>query len=245
MAVQRDLPDDAKETSRRTQRDNELEVSLCERSLQHVFDGFNRLKRPFSWEERSGTILSLAALAANSLVCSFELLLKGYYLQANTLSRSAWESWLNGAYLHLYQDRAVSEWSEFPSRPKPWEMRKLVAERATESTDVDSEELRAAMDTMYIDYSGESHPSGESLRSMITKIEGEVSLRLGPNYDDVLVKRSVNFFCIAASMVGTLFDFLPLDDAEYQEAAKRLSEDVAIWRENDLAAFRKEADSQN
>ena len=164
------------------------------------------------------------------------MLLKGYYSQANAMSRLAWESWLNGAYLHLYQDRPVNEWSDFTTRPKPWKMRELVAERASQSTTVDSEEFREGMQTIYTGYSGYSHPSEESLRVLITKRDGEAWLRLGPDYDGLLVHESTNFFCTAAAMVWTLFDLLSLDDAEYQDAGTRLRDDIATWRKDGVAA---------
>ncbi len=230
MRERRDFLADERQVARKTQQANAAEVSLCEQALNYVLDGFNRLERPFRWNDRSGTILKMATLGGNSLRWAFELLLKGYYSQANALSRLAWECWMHGAYLHLYQERPVKDWSEFDTRPAPAEMRKLVAERAAEVSTVDADELRDGMATLYHGYSGYSHPSEEALRVLVTKREGEFWLRLGPGYDDLLVRESSHFLSTAAVMLSTLFELVGLEDMDYKAKGGELRQAAADWR---------------
>ena len=88
MADKQDPVEHDKEISRRTQAANPTEIGLSERSLGHLTDGFNRIERPYTWNEPNGTVLLLATLAHNSLRWAFEMLLKGYYTQANALSQA-------------------------------------------------------------------------------------------------------------------------------------------------------------
>ena len=95
MRELRDPVQHEKDILLRTHAENQIEVKLCERFFGHLVDGFNLIESPFKSEELPRTILLIATLGYDSLRWSLELLLKGYYGQANALARMAWESWLN------------------------------------------------------------------------------------------------------------------------------------------------------
>lgn len=215
---------------RRTRRENPEETALCEAFLNYLTAGFNRLGTQAGWEERPLTILRLAALGYNSLRWAIELLLKGYYTQANALSRTAWECWLHGAYLNLYAERPLDEWRDFKTRPPPGQMRRLVSDRAAQEGPIDRLGFQDDMDSLYSQYSEYLHPSDRALRVLVTRRDQELWLRLGGDFDGLLLLEATSFFCSAASMLSTLFYFLLPNDAEYHADGGALRETLADWR---------------
>jgi hypothetical protein len=229
MSEKRDLLVHEKRISERTQAENPTEVGLCERFLNHLGDGFNRIERPLAWEERKGTILLLATMGYNSLRWAWELLLKGYYTQANALSRTGWECWLNAAYLLLYPEQLES-WRDFASRPRPKKMRRLVARRWAELGLGEADEFQTAMDRWYSDYSEYVHPSDGALKALVAQRNSGWWLSLGGEYDADLMVESTQMFCYAAMILSPLlYSFLP-DTGEYRERAHELTREVAAWR---------------
>ena len=234
MVEERDPLVHEKEIARRTQADNAREVSLCERFLGHLTLGFNRLAGSFEWQEPNGTILGLATLGHNSLRWAFEALLKGYYTQANALSRLAWECWLHGVYLLFYPDQ-LGEWLEFKTRPKPSKMRKLVTQGIEEASaqlkqPIDGATLRADLDRMYSFYSEYSHPSDIAVTVLVGKRNNEVWLRLGGEYDGLLLVQSADMFCYATEVLFMLLYVLLPEDSEYQELGTALRKELSAWR---------------
>lgn len=219
-----------KEIARRTQAENQTEVKLCERFLGHLSNGFNLIESPFKWEELNGTILLLATLGNDSLRWSFELLLKGYYGQANALARMAWESWLNGAYVILYPER-LEGWREFETRPWPKEMRKLVASRVAHGGSIPEKEIRLGMSNLYSGYSEYSHPTDIALRVLVSKRGENLSLRLGGEYDQTLYLQSVEMFCHASEvLIALLYVLLPAEK-DYQTQGDELRDELSAWRD--------------
>ena len=220
-----------REVSRRTQKENPDEVLVCEKFLNHLGEGFNRMQRPVPWEEREGTVLLLLALGLNSLRWSFEMLLKGYYFQSVTLSRAAWESWLSASYLRLYEDVPVDEWRNYDQRPKPWLMRELVAKKSAELGGIDAKEYEEGLDRIYKDFSELSHPSNLSTAILTTMKEGgDWYLRVGPDYDGDLVLLSTDFFGSSAGSLASMFYSMTPGDSEYLSAGHSLGENFSEWR---------------
>ncbi len=233
MAEIQDPVQHEKEISRRTKAANPKEIDLCERFLGHLNEGFNRLPRPYTRVEPFDHVLRLGTLGYNSLRWAFELLLKGYYTQANALSRLAWECWLHGVYLILYPDQ-LEEWREFKTRPRPWNMRKLVTEGmerlSREPESIDWQAHRADLDRMYFSYSEYSHPTDIALRVLFEDRNGELWLRLGGAFDDVLILQSTDMFCYATEMLFTLLYVLLPEDADYSDGGTVLREELNAWR---------------
>ena len=219
-----------KDIARRTQAENPTEVELCERFLAHLGDGFNLIESPFKSEELNRTILLLATLGHDSLRWSFELLLKGYYGQANALARMAWESWLHGAYVLLYPER-LEEWREFETRPRPVEMRKLVAKRVAQGGSVTEKQFRLGLSKLYSGYSEYSHPTDIALGVLIAKRGEELFLRLGGEYDQTLYLQSVEMFCHASEVLFALLYVLLPDEKDYQTQGDALRDELSAWRD--------------
>lgn len=230
MSEKRDLLEHEKQISERTQAENPTEVGLCERFLNHLGDGFNRIERPLTYEEPKGTILLLTTMGYNSLRWAWELLLKGYYTQANALSRTGWECWLNGTYLLLYPEE-LERWRDFASRPKPKEMRRLVAGRWAELGLGKVDEFQTSMDRWYSDYSEYVHPSDKALKALVARRNSGWWLYLGGEHDVELLVESTQMLCYAAMIVSILlYSFLP-DTAEYRERGHNLRREFAAWRQ--------------
>ncbi len=215
------------DTARLTQKKNPSELKLCDQVFHHLSDGFSRLPSPYTWtyDWQSATLL-LATLGYNSLRWALELLLKGYYGQANALSRQAWECWLNAAYLLLHPDK-LDDWRRRP--PAPREMRKLVAERVAEQSG-EAEAFRSKLWDVYSNYSAYAHPSDVSAGVLWAKDGDQLNLRLGGEYDDALIVQSADMFTQAGEMLFTLLYVLIPDDAEYETRGGAIRGGLAEWR---------------
>jgi len=248
MAERRDQLEHEKEIARQALAANPTELGLCERYFGHLTDGFNRLERPFRREEPSDHVLRLATMGHNSLRWAFELLLKGYYTQANALSRLAWECWLHGLFLLFYPDR-LEEWRDFKTRPKPWRMRQLIAEGAErewrQQEPMDREQFRSDLDGMYSMYSVYSHPSDIALKVLIEDRDGELWLRLGGAYDDLLIIQSTDMFCYATQMLCTLIYQLLGEDVDYKEGGSALRNDLNAWRKETIGTALASSPAKN
>ncbi len=230
MTELRDPAQHEKKIALHTRAENRSVVELCDRFLGHLTAGFNLIESPFKSKELNRTILLLATLGYNSLRWSFELLLKGYYGQANALARMAWESWLNGAYVILNPER-LEEWREFETRPWPNKMRKLIAKRVAQGGSVAEKEFRLGLSSLYSGYSEYSHPTDIALRILVAKRGEELSLRLGGEYDQILYLQSVEMFCQASQVLMALLYVLLPAEKDYQTQGDALRDEFFAWRD--------------
>ncbi len=77
------------QTKARSIAEHSYEVGLAQRLVGHLKQGFHQTS-PFTVPSRNEGIMFLVAVkASNSLRCAIDLTLKGYYVQAQTLARSA------------------------------------------------------------------------------------------------------------------------------------------------------------
>jgi len=116
-----------RQIAQETENLHSREIDLCVECLEHLTKGFNEIGGSFAWEEPRATILLLATRGYNSLRWAWEMLRKGYYSQANTLSRTAWECWFHGLYLMLHPDK-LEDWRSPANRPDLTRMRNRVVE---------------------------------------------------------------------------------------------------------------------
>src|SRR5688572_7255143 len=117
------------EVAQQTARENAEEMKLCDLVLGLFTSGFEAMGYQMVVEDVRLETAQLLAASFNTLRWSSEQAIKGYYGPSVSSSRTAWECWLNGAYLNLYPE-ALEGWKRFETRPKPDVMRKLVAERS-------------------------------------------------------------------------------------------------------------------
>lgn len=217
-------------TAQQTQAECEAAVGLAERSLAYLNDGLNLM--PAEWtvpSVREGLILQLVTMGYDSLRWAFELGLKGYYVQAYALIRTAWESWLHAAYLHLYPERDVEEWKDYRTRPKPVAMRRAVAERG-DTTGALNDDFRSAMNDLADTYAAFAHPSETSLRSTLGKRGDELWLRRGGEFDQTRFLMTANLFCLTAYLLATMTWILLPNETGYREEGETLNTDLAAWR---------------
>jgi hypothetical protein len=226
------------EVARLTVAENPEEARLCDTVFAPLWEGFDALKHQIKVAPVGIETVQLLAMALNALRWSHEQLLKGYYSPAVSMARTAWECWLTGAYLNLYPER-LEEWKRYETRPKPWQMRTLVAER-TEEDEADRSAFLDAMKDLYNGADGQrfsgysvlSHPSWEAIRILVKSEGDEYSLRVGPDYDQHLFLLALDSFCTAAMLAASLFPYL-LEGAEQEAFVKRLDEvkgPLRAWR---------------
>lgn len=224
--------EDHEETIRaHTESANALELSLCERALNLIRDGFDAIGQTLTLEdERQSATIGLIALSYNSLRWAFELMRKGAYVQSISLSRGAWESWLAAAYFQFSPELTVADWRE--KRPSPKEMRKFVSEQTAAEAEIDGDALRLALRDLYSNYSDYSHPSARALDAIVrVQEDGTAWLRIGGEYDEPLLLQSTNAFCVAAIEVSSLFAYLIHESDSYMATRKILADQWRRWGE--------------
>ncbi len=217
-------------TAHRTQVECAGDTALAERCLGFLNEGLNLM--PDEWKVpdiRSGVILQLTVLGYDSLRWAFEMSIKGYYAQSHAMVRTAWESWLHAAYLHVYPEKAVDEWRDFRTRPKPVEMRRAVAARS-DRTGATNDALRAAMNDLADTFAGLSHPSNESVRLTLGTKEGALWLLRGGEFDRTRFLQTANVFSLTACLLSTMLLILLPENEEYRVRSESLHNDLASWR---------------
>jgi len=222
-----------RDVGRRTRRENVTEVALLDGFFNHLSEGFNALSPPFALSESKTRTLLFATMAYSSLRWAFELMLKGYYTQANALSRMGMECWVNSLYLLLYPERAEA-WKEFKTRPKPKEMRGLVADKVAELGVEEADVAKQSMGAMYGAFSEYVHPNEHALAVLMEDQEDSRRLRLGGAYDRLLFIQSVDYFCYSAQVVSSLMSgLLPNGKrGDLESQGESLNEKLVEWREN-------------
>jgi hypothetical protein len=221
-----------REIGRRTRRENVTEVALMDGFFNHLSEGFNALSAPFTPSESGTKTLLLATMGYNSLRWASELMLKGYYTQANALSRMGMECWVNALYLLSYPDLAEA-WKDFKKRPMPKKMRGLVADKVAECGVEEAEVAKESMGVMYGAFSEYVHPNEQALAVLLEDQEDSLLLRLGGAYDRLLFIQSVDYFCYSAQCLSSLMSSLLPDikQGEFDSQGDSLQKRLIEWRE--------------
>jgi hypothetical protein len=186
---------------------------------------------PSDWklpDERSGVLFRLCVIGYDSLRWGFELNLKGYYIQSFALVRQGWESWLHGAYLHLYPEREVSEWRDFRSRPKPSQMRKAVADRSSADGSI-NEDFRAALNDLADTYAALAHPTEDAVSATIALKGDELWVLRGGAFDRARFLRTVNLLSLTANLLASLIWILLPEERAYYDEGQAMSAELAKW----------------
>lgn len=218
-----------REIGLQTRRENATEVALLDGFFNHLSEGFNALSPPFTLSESETKTLLLATMGYNCLRWAFELMNKGYYTQANALSRMGMECWVNAVYLLLYPELAEA-WKEFKTRPRPKEMRKLVADKMAVLGVEEANVAKESMDKMYEALSEYGHPNEHALAVLMEDQEGSTRLRLGGAYDRLLFIQAVDYFCYPAQLLSTLLG--GGEHGEFESQGDSLNDNLIEWREN-------------
>jgi hypothetical protein len=221
-----------RDIERQTRGENVTEVALMDGFFNHLSEGFNALSAPFTPSESGTKTLLLATMGYNSLRWASELTLKGYYTQANALSRMGVECWVNALYLLLYPDRAEA-WKDFKKRPTPKKMRALVADKVAELGVEEADVAKESMGEMFGAFSEYVHPNEQALAVLMEDQENSTRLRLGGAYDRLLFIQSVDYFCYSAQDLSSLMPSLLPDNkqGEFESQGDSLQKKLIEWRE--------------
>jgi hypothetical protein len=114
-------------------------------------------------------------------------------------------------------------------------MRRCVADRSTKTPE-ERDAMLKAMDELYsgwerfISYSGLSHPTPEATDILVSP-DGEMRLRLGPDYDGALLALAVSKFMSASQFAVTLVMLLLPEDqqAAALEAHERVDQELRLY----------------
>jgi hypothetical protein len=227
------------EIARRTILENAVEAELCDAIFGPFEKGFEALQPAIKVEKVRIETTQLLALAFNALRWSQQQLVTGYYAPAVTMARSVWESWLNGEYLNRYPER-LEEWKRNETRPRPFQMRQLVAAKMEPDDDAERGELLQAMNALYqgkeghrfSGFSALSHPSWEAIRILVGDDDDGLTLRVGPAYDQGLFRMALDLYCTAGLFSGGLFGYV-LEGSAMESVGSELAsvdEQVRLWR---------------
>lgn len=152
------------------------EINLAERLVNHVIDGLRELEGPEADRGVQRLVRVLVVRAIHCLNAAFDLVLGGHYVEAASLTRTAYECWLAGAYVCCMPSEAPSLMREGREWPQPSCMRRVVA--ASLSKDLrEGDLMKKELGRMYRDLSKLTHVSFTCLASAI---DDEGSLQYGP-----------------------------------------------------------------
>jgi hypothetical protein len=203
------------------------EVDLAHQLERQLLSGFELIQGT----KTSGAVQELGYLlcigGTNFLHVAFDLALKGYYAQSLSLTRSAFEFWLAGAYL-VSEPEQASRLKERDSKwPPPKEMRKRISQSFA-GEDVRAESIRRALEKTYDYLCRFPHPAFFSLGSVY---DSDKSLRIGPFYNRNRLLICVDNAYRTATLLGTLLEtcFSTLLNAEWRKRSEALGERVDLW----------------
>lgn len=220
-----------REVAERTRAECREELELTDAVFTLLSEGFNLLPSPFDGsDKRRLLIVQLVTLGYNSLRQAQHCLLHGYYTQSVGLSRSAFEAWLNGAYLRPYKDVDLDQWLKYETRPRPADMRKAVASRSQNSEA--EQRFLDNLDSLYHRYSDFSHPSDEAVKVLLTvPDEKRVTLGVGGTYNRPLLLTAVNLFLTPGHLLSTILSYVLADiSQEYFDRGKAVADRTNEWR---------------
>jgi hypothetical protein len=203
------------------------EMALADDLLSHLMRGFRELEAVHSRDEAQDLTLTLVGGAANFLRSAHNLALDGYYVQALSLARNAYEYWLAGAWLNANPQDAARLRGESADWPSPSRMREALAAALAQDAS-EHEHPEPALGQIYHDLSSFTHPSSASVSGAL---DSKGTLRSGPFYQR---RRLLSFLDLAyrtATLLHRLLaqSFPSLQDSDWSRRSAELSTKVAAW----------------
>ena len=213
------------------------EMGLADDLLSHLMRGFRELEAVQSPDEAQELTLTLVGGAANFLRSAHNLALDGYYVQALSLARNAYEYWLAGAWLSCNPQDAAGLRQESADWPSPSDMKQALAQDAR-----DDDSVSPAEGQIYDHLSRFTHPSSASVSGAL---DSKGTLRSGPFYQR---RRLLTFLDLAYETATLLHHLLAqsfpsLRDSDWSRRSDELATKVAAWAARHAAAEEGEADS--
>ena len=215
------------------------EIALADDLLSHLMHGFRELEVVQSPDETQELTLLLVGSAANFLRSAHNLALDGYYVQALSLVRNAYEYWLAGTWLNASPQDAAKLREESTDWPTPSRMREaLAAAPAQDASDDDS--VAPAEEGIYHDLSRFTYPSFASVSGAL---DSKGTLRSGPFYQRRRLLAFLDLAYETATLLHRLLEqsFPSLRESEWSLRSDELATKVAAWAARQAAAEGEEA----
>lgn len=206
------------------------EMGLADDLLSHLMRGFRELEAVQSPNDVQELTLTLVGGAANFLRSAHNLALDGYYVQALSLARNAYEYWLAGAWLSSNPQDAAGLRQESADWPSPSDMKQALAQDAR-----DDDSVSPAEGQIYDHLSRFTHPSSASVSGAL---DSKGTLRSGPFYQR---RRLLTFLDLAYETATLLHHLLAqsfptLQETDWSRRSDELATKVAAWAARHAAA---------
>jgi len=220
------------------------EVTLADDLLSHLMQGFRELEAVKPLDDAQELTLTLMGGAANFLRSAHNLAFDGYYVQALSLVRNAYEYWLAGAWLNSRPRDAAKLRQEGATWPTPSRMRRALAAGLAAALAQDASEdegLGPALGEIFHDLSRFTYPSPASVSGAL---DSKGTLRSGPFYQR---RRLLTFLDLAyetATLLHRLLaqSFPSLRDSDWSRRSDELATKVAAWAARQAAAEAEEGE---
>jgi hypothetical protein len=214
------------------------DMALADDLLSHLMHGFRELEVVKSPDDAQELALLLVTGAANFLRSAHNLALDGYYVQALSLARNAYEYWLAGAWLNASPQDAAKLRQGSADWPTPSRMREALAAALAHDAN-EHEHPEPALGRIYHDLSMFAYPSFASVSGAL---DSKGTLRSGPFYQS---RRLLAFFDLAYETATLLHHLLAqsfpsLQESEWSRRSDELAAKVADWAARQAAAEQEE-----
>jgi hypothetical protein len=210
------------------------EIALADDLLSHLMLGFRELEGVKSPDDAQELTLLLVAGAANFLRSAHNLALDGYYVQALSLVRNAYEHWLAGAWLNCVPQDAAKLREENSDWPTPPRMREALAAALAQDASED-EGLEPALEGMHDHLGRFTHPS---FASVCGALDSKGTLRSGPFFQRQRLLAFLELAYRTATLLHRLLEqsFPSLRGSEWSRGSGELAAKVAAWAARQAAA---------
>lgn len=228
---------------RETRKADGAEMALAARLVDHLTDGLRRATEDLKQAREAGQkdvarqlVLLITTAACNSLSAAFDLCSRGYYAQAQSLTRNAYESWLAGAYVHFERTSVAKLQKKSSEWPRPAKMRYVVANSIAQNAK-ESQRFQGGFGKMYDRLSKLTHPTFDSVSSVL---DDEGCLHIGPFFSS----NRLVICCDDAYRTATLLHYLleesfpSLRRTAWSSQNDALAQEVNAWTKEALPETR-------
>ncbi len=212
------------------------DLALADDLLSHLMHGFRELEGVKSLDDAQEMTMLLVGGAANFLRSAQNLALDGYYVQALSLVRNAYEYWLAGIWLNCAPQEAANLKQESAEWPKPSDMTEALAAALAQDPKED-EPLQPVLGDMRHHLNKFTHPSFDSVSGAL---DSKGTLRTGPFYQRQRLHTFLGFAYTTATLLHRLLEqsFPALRESDWARRSADHAAKVTAW------ATRQAADAQ-
>jgi len=217
-----------KEAYQETLQEHDDEVALADELLTHLVEGVKLLQGSRTTGAAQELTLLVVLSAIRSLKCAFELAFRGYYVEALSLIRNAYEYWLAGAYASCLPNEAPKLKRKNARWPEPSCMRRVVSASIAQSRQ-ESEHFRHGLTKMYGYLSKFTHPSFLCLGAVIERDDRQ---RMGPFFDRnrLLISLDKAYRTVILLSFLLAHAFPELERSEWSARNDEVAQKVNAWR---------------